>query len=75
MNEKRSILISVCPKGSFLDDTSCECKLCPLGTYSDTEDAKSCTFCPLGETTFQEGSDRGTLCQPGNELEILIIEN
>ena len=68
------LFISVCAKGYFLDDKTCDCKLCPIGTYSDTEDADVCTSCPPGKTTFQKGSDRISLCQPGKELEILRIE-
>ena len=72
--QKVCFFILVCPIGSFLDDTTCECKLCPLGTYSDTEDADSCISCPQGQTTFQEGSDRSTLCQPGNKLDLFRID-
>ena len=38
-----------------------ECRICPVGTFSDTDTAISCTQCVEGETTDQSGS---TSCRP-----------
>lgn len=35
-----------CPRGSFIDGDSC--KLCPLGSYSNSFNSTSCTLCPAG---------------------------
>ena len=43
-----------CGEGYFGNAETCN--LCPIGTYSDTDNVDVCTSCPEGLTTFQPGS-------------------
>ena len=58
-------LNSGCGKGHYIDTDSNECTLCPIGTYSTTENAESCTACPEEQTTSQEGSTINLQCYFG----------
>ena len=60
-----------CTKGYFRDVD--KCTLCPVGTYSDTDDAESCTNCATGQTTSQRGSDQSSLCHIGKKLKVFPI--
>ena len=52
-----------CGTGYFEDQDSCECDLCPVGTYNNQESVESCTSCPVGWTTLQSGSTGGLECR------------
>ena len=45
-----------CTSGTFLNDTTGMCQLCPVGSYTDTDRQTQCTPCTAGLTTLQEGS-------------------
>ena len=54
-----------CGTGYYEDQDSCDCEICPIGTYNNQEAAELCIQCPSGQTTLQEGSNTSSNCQPG----------
>ena len=63
--------ISACGTGYYSlypDATSCECKICPAGTYNDREAATDCFQCPLGTTTVRAGATEQSQCQDSKKL-------
>lgn len=64
---------TVCAPGTFAvpgeaDDTEWECSVCPLGTFSEVNDAEECqewTTCEPGEYVTQKGNAaQDRLCEP-----------
>ncbi|KAK7111927.1 uncharacterized protein [Littorina saxatilis] len=47
----------VCTKGSFLNETSEMCQLCPVGSYTSIDEQTQCTQCPDVKTTLQLGAN------------------
>ena len=72
-NEVLKCIHLECAKGYYRDALNNECMPCPIGTYSDTQDAATCTTCPLGQTTSQEGSNINLQCYTGMKLEISLF--
>ncbi|XP_052778282.1 proprotein convertase subtilisin/kexin type 5-like [Mya arenaria] len=52
-----------CPKGSFLDLSSNQCRECPVATYQDQQGQTTCKPCPKGKITPHPGADSITDCQ------------
>ena len=64
--------MSGCGTGYFEDQDTCECDLCPIGTYSDHEAVESCKDCPMGWTTLQAGSTREAQCRLSKKVNIKV---
>ena len=45
-----------CAQGSFLNEATGMCELCPIGSYTDTDGQTACTPCGAGQTTLQLGA-------------------
>ena len=45
-----------CPTGTFYNDSSTDCQMCPIGTYQDEEFQFECIPCIEGYTTKTTGS-------------------
>nr|XP_034311592.1 uncharacterized protein LOC105327443 isoform X11 [Crassostrea gigas] len=62
-----------CAMGSFHNQTSSTCELCPIGFYNDQERQTNCIPCPLGQTTQDPGakyiSQCYTVCPAGQYAE------
>lgn len=43
--------VGSCGKGYYMKSATSTCYQCPVGTYSDVENATSCTSCPNGWST------------------------
>lgn len=48
--------------GSFHNQTSSTCELCPIGFYNDQERQTNCILCPLGQTTQDPGAKYISQC-------------
>lgn len=48
--------------GSFHNQTSRNCELCPIGFYNDQERQTNCTPCPWGQTTQDPGAKYISQC-------------
>ena len=57
-----------CGIGYFEDQDSCECEICPIGTYNDQDDVETCTSCPTGWTTLQSGSTLDSQCRLSKKI-------
>uniref|UniRef100_K1RC33 Fibropellin-1 n=1 Tax=Magallana gigas TaxID=29159 RepID=K1RC33_MAGGI len=51
-----------CAMGSFHNQTSSTCELCPIGFYNDQERQTNCIPCPLGQTTQDPGAKYISQC-------------
>ncbi|KAK3593640.1 hypothetical protein CHS0354_025531 [Potamilus streckersoni] len=51
-----------CQPGTFQNNTSGSCELCPLGYYSAKEKQLNCSKCPEGQTTESVGATSETDC-------------
>ena len=60
--------MSGCGSGYFEDQDSCECDICPIGTYSEHNATESCTSCPQSWTTLQPGSTDESQCRLSKKL-------
>ena len=50
------------------------CKICPIGTYKDTDITYySCTACPEGQTNDQKGSTSVQQCKPSKTYLIYLM--
>ncbi|XP_077984887.1 uncharacterized protein LOC144439473 [Glandiceps talaboti] len=62
-----------CIKGTYYNNQTQECSLCPKGSYQDSTGQISCNSCPDGFTTSKEGSrsdlDCVEACIPGSYSE------
>ena len=59
------LIFSACGTGyysAYPDATSCECEICPAGTYNDRETATDCFQCPSGTTTVRAGATEQSQC-------------
>ena len=65
ITKKHNFDNSECSSGYFRDIVNNGCTACPIGTYSDTENAESCTDCSEGMITTQEGSNSASQCLTG----------
>ncbi|KAL8564073.1 hypothetical protein ACOMHN_034550 [Nucella lapillus] len=58
-----------CTQGSFLDNSTGMCKLCPIGRYTSTDLETQCMKCAEGKTTLQLGATSCKKnCNPGEFL-------
>ncbi|PRP86220.1 mastigoneme-like protein [Planoprotostelium fungivorum] len=50
-----------CHAGNFID-TDLQCKICPPGTYSNSDNSRHCTVCPVGTYASQPGTVKCSPC-------------
>ncbi|KAL8564070.1 hypothetical protein ACOMHN_034547 [Nucella lapillus] len=50
-----------CARGSFVNQTTTKCQLCPIESYTSGDRLTQCSPCPEGQTTLQLGA---TSCRP-----------
>lgn len=65
-----------CPRGSFIKNGACE--LCPIGTYSSSENSASCEDCPIGSyNPFRGGQSfwNCLLCPAGTYSDVPAAKN
>ncbi|KAK7477576.1 hypothetical protein BaRGS_00031181 [Batillaria attramentaria] len=53
-----------CGSGHYLSEVSTQCEACPVGSYTELDNATSCTPCPPGWSTPTTGSQSGSDCTP-----------
>ena len=54
---KNNFICSICPKGTFIKDSSSQiCEKCEIGKYSNKEDNSNCLKCPDGYTSLPGSS-------------------
>ena len=51
-----------CEKGSFLDKSVSQCKMCPKGHYQDQAGQNQCKQCPEGKSTTSDGESDESSC-------------
>lgn len=54
-------------KGTHHKDAPRECRLCPIGTYSDTLGVLACSPCPQGTFADEEGLEECWPCRSGGD--------
>jgi len=54
-----------CPQGSFIDQNTGQCLLCPFGMFGGSLDAAQCFFCAPGQSSNSPGSAVCDLCEKG----------
>nr|UTK45904.1 sushi, HYR, ephrin receptor-like, and EGF domain-containing protein [Crepidula fornicata] len=52
-----------CSQGHYLGVNSTQCAECPVGQYTELDNATSCTACPAGWSTPSSGSKNISQCQ------------
>ncbi|KAK7466020.1 hypothetical protein BaRGS_00037421, partial [Batillaria attramentaria] len=63
-NENRlSIFSSGCGAGYYLSEVSTQCEACPVGSYTELDNATSCAPCPPGWSTPTTGSKNSSDCK------------
>jgi len=63
---KNNFICSICPKGTFIKDSSSQiCEKCEIGKYSNEEDNTNCEKCPKGYYSNTTGSIECLKCPDG----------
>ncbi|KAK7477575.1 hypothetical protein BaRGS_00031180, partial [Batillaria attramentaria] len=57
------IACSGCGAGYYLSEGSTQCEACPVGSYTELDNATSCTPCPPGWSTLTTGSKNSSDCK------------
>jgi len=66
---KINFICSICPKGTFIKDSSSQiCEKCPKGYYSNSTDTINCLKCPDGYTSLPGSTYCFLDCKPGYYL-------
>lgn len=55
---------STCPVGSFRNELTNKCQMCPIGKYSGSAGVTSCNSCSDGSSTIRIGATKNTECTP-----------
>ena len=59
----------------FPDANSCECEICPIGTYNDIEQSDTCPQCQPGYTTMSPGREGSSFCVKSENLATSTFQN
>ncbi|KAK7466019.1 hypothetical protein BaRGS_00037420, partial [Batillaria attramentaria] len=54
---------SGCGQGFYVSEGSTQCEACPVGSYTELDNATSCTPCPPGWSTVSTGSQNSSDCK------------
>ena len=52
-----------CQPGTFINETTDDCQVCPIGQYQDEPRKTSCKECGENLSTEKEGSSSSDACQ------------
>ena len=57
--------------GTYYDKKAKSCKVCPRGTFQQSEGVSSCNKCPKGQTTRNKGTRDRNSCEGKCKLEYI----
>ena len=57
--------------GTYYDKKAKSCKVCPRGTFQQSEGESSCNKCPKGQTTRNKGTRDRNSCEGKCKLEYI----
>lgn len=64
------IYIDICINGSYYEEVTRRCELCPTGYYQSEAGMKTCQYCSNGQTTEVQGATSIDQCQGDVQLKI-----